>query len=96
MPDQQTLEMLAKTNADIGALSIVISELMAEQCRRHFLGLILGRKSAAKLAAIAANINKFLDELPFTPAWQMEQMKAWTRDRVEVVISGAQRSLSDR
>jgi hypothetical protein len=89
MPDQDTLELLAKTNAEINALSLVVSELMAEQCRRHFL-----RKPAAKLEAIAGKIAQFLDELPFTPDWQREQMKAWTRDRVDVVISRARMSLT--
>jgi len=94
--DQHTLELLAKINAEITALSLVVSEVMAEQCRTGFSGRPLGRKPTAKLESIAANINQFLDKLPFTPDWQREQMKAWTRDRVELVISRARERLAGR
>ncbi len=94
MADQQAHEMLAKISADINGLSLVVGELIAEQCRKGFLRIIPRRKPSVKLESIAANINRFLDDLPFTPDWQREQMKAWTRDRVEIVISRARNSLA--
>jgi cell fate (sporulation/competence/biofilm development) regulator YmcA (YheA/YmcA/DUF963 family) len=95
MADQDTVELLAKANSEISALSLVVSELLAEQCRTGIMRSLSQRKALAKLDSIAKKIRQFLADLPFTPDWRREQMKAWMVDRAENVISGARRSLTN-
>jgi hypothetical protein len=89
MPDQETLAFIGKLTAEISAIALVVSELLAAQCQAA------PDPTTARLRELEKRIQEFLARNAFGPDSQnARQMQTWAAHRAEVIFRGAQTRLA--
>jgi hypothetical protein len=81
-PDSEVLSFIGKLTADINAIALVLSELMAAECQKT-------ANPDAHLKMLAGKIEEMLNMLPAGTDPQADQMAKWAKHRVELILLNA-------